>query len=177
MNSLPGTGVMRAPVALGRIVGGQQQEDLGLQRIGVLEFVDEEMGEARLKRPPHARMRREQIARAQQQIDEVERAGAALERFVAVDDIAQLVVQQRGEIAVGGALKRVELAASAIRRRPTPRRAARRAVDAVAAAAWRGGSPGSAPDRSTRASQPSGSAASKRSAVRPRGSTRGRRVS
>ena len=77
MNSLPGDGRDLAPVALGRIVGGEQQQDLGLQRIGVLELVDEQMREPRLKRSRTARVLAEQIARAQQQIDEIERAGGA----------------------------------------------------------------------------------------------------
>ena len=62
------------PVAPVGIVGGEQQQDLGLERIGVLEFVDEEMREARLKSASHLRMSRQQIARAQQQIDEIERS-------------------------------------------------------------------------------------------------------
>ena len=44
-------------------------------------------------------------------------------------------MQQRGEVAIGGALKRVELAGQALRRRPRPRRAdTLRSVDALAAA-------------------------------------------
>ena len=106
---LAGNGRDPPPVAFRRIVGGQQQQDLRLQRIGVLELVDEDVREARLERPADARMRREQIARAQQQIDEIERAGALLQRLVSVDDAAELFVQQRREIAVGRALERVEL--------------------------------------------------------------------
>ena len=98
-----------APVALGGIRGAQEQEDFRLQRIGVLELVDEEMREPVLKGAPDARMRHQQIAGAQQQIDEVQRACAALQRLVAGDDIPQLLAQERGEIAVGGTLKRVEL--------------------------------------------------------------------
>ena len=113
------------PVAFGRIVGGQQQQDLGLQRVGVLELVDEDMREPRLERPADARVLRQQIAGAQQQVDEIERAGALLEPLVAGNGIAKLVVQQGGEVAVGRILEPVELAASASRRRPTRRRAPR----------------------------------------------------
>ena len=42
-------GARLAPVGLAGIVGSEQQEDLGLQRIGVLELVDEDAREAALK--------------------------------------------------------------------------------------------------------------------------------
>ena len=41
MNSLPATGRTSA-IGHARIVGGEQQQDLGLNRIGVLELVDED---------------------------------------------------------------------------------------------------------------------------------------
>ena len=64
MNSLPGAGAtLRQSVSLG-IVGRQQQQDLGLQRIGVLELVDEDPREARLEAAPHAGVVAHQIARA-----------------------------------------------------------------------------------------------------------------
>src|SRR6266478_5604045 len=71
-----------APVAFSGIVGREQQQDLRLERIGVLKLVDEQMREARLKGLPHSRMADQQIARAQQQIDKIERARALLEVFV-----------------------------------------------------------------------------------------------
>src|SRR5206468_7013259 len=89
--------------------GAQPQQDFRLQRIGVLKLVDEKVREARVKRAAHARVSHEQVARAQQQIHEVERARAALQRFVAGDHAAELLAQQRREVAIGGALKRVEL--------------------------------------------------------------------
>ena len=77
---LAGNGRDVLPARLVRIVRRQQQQQLGLQRIGVLELVDEDPREARLEVPPHVRVVAHQIARAQQQIEEVERAVARLQR-------------------------------------------------------------------------------------------------
>ena len=133
---LAGHGRDAPPVALGRIVGGQQQQDLGLQRIGVLELVDEQMREARWNAARTRGCADEQVARAQQQVDEIERAGALLQLLVAVDDVAQLLVQQRREI---GSRRRAETRrarASALR---TPAHTASRVtpapIGALAAAA------------------------------------------
>ena len=49
-----------------------------------------------------------QVARAQQQIEEVERALARLQRLVAVDASEQLLVQQRRQVGVGAQLEVVE---------------------------------------------------------------------
>src|SRR4029077_20918728 len=51
---LAGYGSDAAPVPLGRIVCGEQEQQLGLERIGVLELVDEEMAPAHLQAPAHA---------------------------------------------------------------------------------------------------------------------------
>ena len=89
-----------SPVRLGVVVGGEQQQDLGLQRIGVLELVDEDVLEARLEAPADAGVVAHEIARAEQQIEEVERAGARLQLVVPIDRAAQLLLQERGEIGV-----------------------------------------------------------------------------
>ena len=49
MKSLPGTGVDVLPARLAGIVDGEQQQQLRLQRIGVLELVDEDAREAALE--------------------------------------------------------------------------------------------------------------------------------
>ena len=121
------------PVGLVGIVGGEQQQDLGLQRIGVLELVDEDAREARLEAAPHAGVVAHQIARAEQQIEEVERAGARLELVVAVDRAAQLALQQRGEVGVRG---HPELIEARLERRPGLHHAFAR--DAVAVGRCRG---------------------------------------
>ena len=58
MNSLPGSGRASMPVGFGGIVGREQQQDLRLQRIGVLEFVDEDVREAMLQFGAHAALSR-----------------------------------------------------------------------------------------------------------------------
>ena len=49
MNSLPGAGRTSSARRARRIVGGEQQQDLGLNRIGVLELVDEDARELLLQ--------------------------------------------------------------------------------------------------------------------------------
>ena len=99
-----------APIGFGGIVGRQQHQDLGLQRIAVLELVDEDPREAGLKRAADLGVAGKQIAAAQEQVDEVERAGTLLQPFVSRNGLAQLDVQERGEVGVGGALKPIERA-------------------------------------------------------------------
>jgi hypothetical protein len=62
------------------VVWPSEQQDLGLDRIGVLELVDEDARELLLQVRAHASLRLDQIARARQQVGEVERAGRLLER-------------------------------------------------------------------------------------------------
>ncbi len=56
----------------------KQQQQLGLERIGILELVDEDPLEALLEMPPHLRIVPDQVARAEQQVEEVERAARVL---------------------------------------------------------------------------------------------------
>src|SRR5262249_38718541 len=60
---LTGNRLGRAPVRLTRIVGGEQEKDLGLERIGVLELVDEEVGEALLQLVADSGIIADEIAR------------------------------------------------------------------------------------------------------------------
>ena len=85
MNSLPGTGRTARPVPLARVVRRQQQQQLGLQRIGVLELVHEDARAPRLQRRAHAVVVAHQIARAVQQVEEVELAAPRLQLLVAVE--------------------------------------------------------------------------------------------
>ena len=125
----------RAPVALLRVVGREQQEDLRLQRIGILKFVDEDVAEPRLKRAPDACVAGEQIARAQQQVDEIERAGALLQSFVSRHNLAKLFAEERCEIGVGSGLERVEIRHQRFIGRPDLVAANRAAVRLLTAAA------------------------------------------
>ena len=112
---LAGYGSDAAPVPFGRIAGGEQEQQLGLERIGVLELVDEEMAPARLQAAAHARVVAHQVACPQQQIDEVETAGATLQPLVVLDQRPQVVAQQRCQLGARAAHEVVELALRAQR--------------------------------------------------------------
>ena len=62
---------------------------------------------------PHIGPVANEIARAQQQVEEVERATSVLQPFVAVDASLQFVAKQRRQIGVGVGLERVESSSSA----------------------------------------------------------------
>ena len=66
-----------APVALRRIGGRQQQQDLGLQRIGILKLVDEDALVSLLQFGARAIVP-QQVAGVEQQVHEIELAGALL---------------------------------------------------------------------------------------------------
>ena len=102
---MPGDGVDVAPVAHRRIVRREQQQDLGLQRIRVLELVDEQVGEALLQIGADALVLEDQIARAQEQVDEVGPAERAFGALIALDRRLQLVAQQRRQIRIGVTLE------------------------------------------------------------------------
>ena len=53
----------------------------------------------------------DEVARLQQQVEEVERAGAALRLFVAIDGSRQLLLQQRRELGVGVHPELIEMGA------------------------------------------------------------------
>ncbi len=105
MNSLPWQRARATPVGFGRIGGGEQQQDFRLQRIGVLELVDEDVADAPLQLGAHGGVVAHQVAGDQQQVDEVEHAGALLGLFVVADDRPQLVAQKRREVGAGGVAK------------------------------------------------------------------------
>ena len=124
MNSLPGTGVMRRQ---SRSAGSSAASS---SRISACSGSVSWNSSTKMcvNRAWNARRTLacadQQIARAQQQIDEVERAGALLEALVAHDHLAQLDVEQRGEVAVRGALKLVERRHRRFVGRPDRRRGA-----------------------------------------------------
>ncbi len=99
------------PVGLARIVGGEQQQDLGLQRIGVLELVDEDALEAALEALAHAPVVAHQVACDEQQIEKIERAVLRLHLAIALQRARELLLQERREVGVGGHAELVEPAA------------------------------------------------------------------
>ena len=100
---LPGTTCARGPGRLSfGIVGGEEgREDLTLERVGVLELVDEEPAKSLLQFPAHRRVGREQVARQDEQIEEIELARLLLRLLVGLDDAAQLAAKRGGELGVG----------------------------------------------------------------------------
>ncbi len=105
----------RTPVGRVGIVERQQKEDFDLERIGVLELVDEDAAEACLELAAHGRRADEEPTRADQQIDEIERPRLVLEALVERDDALQLGVQERREIVLRVARELVERASSRCR--------------------------------------------------------------
>ncbi len=86
------------PVRLGGIRGREQEQNFGLQRIGVLELIDENVRESILQFRAYRRIVANQVARDQQQIEEVEPARAPLQFFVDTDQRPQFLAQHRREI-------------------------------------------------------------------------------
>ena len=102
MNSAPGRSVpSSAPAEL--------EQQLGLQRIGVLELVDEDDAEALAELAAHLRVVAHEVARLDQQIEKIERARFLLARLVAAQALAHLVVQQGGKVGIGRVAKRAQL--------------------------------------------------------------------
>ena len=93
MKSLPGIGPDLPPIRGSRIVGGQQQQDFGLQRIGILKLINKQALEPLLKAPSHLRVVSNQIASLEKQVKKVERAGLGLCLLILLRTRAKLVVQ------------------------------------------------------------------------------------
>ena len=67
-----------APVVGGGAPLGQQEDDLRLQRVGVLELVDQQIVESRLKGGAHVAPPQQQVAGLAEQVGEVELAEGRL---------------------------------------------------------------------------------------------------
>ena len=130
MNSLPGTRrsfVQSRSVDLRRI-GGEEPGDLHLQRVGVLELVDEDAVEPALRPQPHVGSIAQQIARPRQKIVERSLACVAALRGAGEREVAQvaeeiaegcraLIHERRGHL-VAQALLRMRLECRAAPARP-----------------------------------------------------------
>ena len=88
-------------VAIDRLAA-KPPEDLGLQGIGVLELVDEDVGETLPERAADVVMVAQQIARGEDQIVEVELGARALVVAIALQDRTRFVDQRRQNVAGGG---------------------------------------------------------------------------
>ena len=89
------------PAGLVRVVGRKQQQDLRLERVRVLELVDEQVAVAPLQVGAHRGVRAQQIAGLDQQVVEVQLAERVLRFLVALDRSGELVPKQRHEFRVG----------------------------------------------------------------------------
>ena len=85
---------VQSAIAIGRFAA-QPPKDLGLQRIGILELIDEDMGEALAQRAPDIVMVAQQIARGEDQIVEVELGARALMVAIAMQDRTRFLDQRR----------------------------------------------------------------------------------
>ncbi len=99
----------RPPANLRGIVAGDEQQDLRLQRVGVLELVHQHVGEALPQLGADLRIADQQIPGAQQEIEEVQAAGALLEALVGCAERPQILAQAGGQIGVAGAQEGVQL--------------------------------------------------------------------
>ena len=102
------------PIALARVVGRQQQQKLGLQRIGVLELVHEDAGAPFLQLP--ARRSRRSSTRSRARCSRSKKSSSPRRAFSSLVEgkaAAQLVAQQRRQIRVGVALEDRRVAAPA----------------------------------------------------------------
>ena len=81
-------------------IAREQDQDLGLQRIGVLKLVDEQVRQPLPECPPDLGVVAQQCPCFQQQIDEVERAFCRLERLIAIEARLQIDLQRGGQVGV-----------------------------------------------------------------------------
>ena len=88
------------PIPLVGIVRRQQQQQLRLQRVRILEFVDEDPRVASLEVAPRAGVVPDEITGPQQQIEKVQGAAGRLELLVARDRLSQLPLQAGHQVGV-----------------------------------------------------------------------------
>ena len=98
---LSGNGPDPAPVRLLGVVRRQQQQDLRLQRVRVLELVDEDVAEVFLEIPPDGRSVPDQVASLDQQVHEVESAQLFLELLIERGHLQQFLPEQGRQVGVG----------------------------------------------------------------------------
>ena len=106
---LAGNGADSAPVCVAVIVGGKQKKDLGLEGIGVLELVDEEVGEALLQLTTHAGIIANEVAGLDKEVQKIEPPRFRLEDLIVGNRRLQGFVKQRREIRIAGRDEGVEI--------------------------------------------------------------------
>ena len=89
------------PIRFGRIVAAQQQQDLDLQRIGVLKFVDEQMAEALLQIAANFHLAAEQIADITEQVDKIQLSQAMLAFAIVFEKFRHFLAKHGCQRSVG----------------------------------------------------------------------------
>ena len=93
------------PIVLVRVVGRQEEQNLGLERVRILELVDEQVGIACLQMAPHVPVAPQKVARLDQQVVEVELPEKRLRLLVTLDGARQFVLQESRQVGVRVALE------------------------------------------------------------------------
>jgi hypothetical protein len=88
---------------VGALLGGDQKQDLALDRVGILEFVDENVPIPVPERQAHGLVATHKRAGAVQQIVKIQHRRGALKRVVGGDDLVELLGQDRDQIACNAA--------------------------------------------------------------------------
>ncbi len=88
------------PAGGGGVALAEEEDDLGLQRVGVLELVDEDMVEEALELAADAAVPGQEVAEPDQQIELVQHLAPGLDLLVERDDDGEEAGQARGHPAV-----------------------------------------------------------------------------
>ena len=98
-----------APLRGGGIVGGDEQQDLSLQRIGVLELVHQHVGEAAGQLGANGGVVPHQVARAQEQVEEIQASRALLQGLIGLAERPQLLAQTGGDVRIAAVEEGLQL--------------------------------------------------------------------
>ena len=99
----------RAGTELPVVSRGEATQEIRLQRIGILELVDEDVAESIAESAADVLVVADQIARLDQEIEKIERAGLLLPRFVEAQALAHLLMQKGGKVGVDIGAKGAQL--------------------------------------------------------------------
>ena len=105
---LPGNRPDPAPIRLPGVVRRQEHQNLGLERVGVLELVDEDVAELFLEIPADRRPVPDQVPGLDQQVHEVEPAQLFLEGLMERGHLKQFLPEQRRQVGVGAPFEIVQ---------------------------------------------------------------------
>ena len=114
---MPGTGLTARQSVSPRVIGGEQQEYFRLERIGILELVDEEMADASLQLAANSSAISDQIARLDEEVEEIEPPGLGLEDLVSCNRRLQRVMQERSKIGVARRNEGIEISLGLVSKR------------------------------------------------------------